>query len=416
QTLKNILFKPRSAPTTVARPSKRSSKPQFRRRDLTSAGGKSSRTTTPLQSPFSTGMVQAPPQSSSHSLLVSEAIALATSKGLRGGYIEFLRSNTDESIKRAFDEVKKELTNRQSFLKSATSVVRYLQAARILYNRLDWRERRKYEYAARERARAEHAAELKDKGVDDELPLFVNESRTDRTCEETVSENACHMPPSEHLFMGRKSRQDFKRYEAFKWRRIYCPLCPTGSDRLTSAVHYQGHMLEHHSCAHLFACHFCGLVFPSLEALKAHDGCEEFAAALVQRISSSGEVEFHMNFATLVMVCTDCGSQLLVRSSYIGESSIAHWREVVNFHMLHNAEKVVPVIIYSQEDFTPKLRLRIQAMTSVVKGVQTDCPYCGKCDFDSVEALETHFLSHEESVKKCCPECGMQFSQEGFYR
>lgn len=50
-------------------------------------------------------------------------------------------------------------------------------------------------------------------------------------------------------------------------------------------------MLEHHSCAHVFACHFCGLVFSSLDALKAHDGCEEFATALVQRISSSGEVE-----------------------------------------------------------------------------------------------------------------------------
>ncbi|EYC36495.1 hypothetical protein Y032_0891g2895 [Ancylostoma ceylanicum] len=105
--------------------------------------------------------------------------------------------------------------------------------------------------------------------------------------------------------------------------------------------------------------------------------------------------------------------------------------------MLHNAENVVSVIIYSQEDFTPKLRLRIQAMTSVVKGsiealsnpslimlltiyftsgIQPNCPYCGKCDFDSVEALESHFLSHEESVKKCCPECGVQFSQEGFYR
>ncbi|EYB95926.1 hypothetical protein Y032_0154g2948 [Ancylostoma ceylanicum] len=416
--IQTLAEKPRSAPTTVARPPKRSSKPQVRRRELASIRSKAKGTTTPPQSSFLTEMVQAPPQSSSHSLLVSEAIALAVSKGLRGGYIEFLRSNTDESIKRSFDEVKKELTNRQSFLKSATSVVRYLQAARILYNRLDWKKRRKYEYAARERARAEHASQLKEKGVDDDMPLFVNESSADRNaCEETLSKNACHMPPSEYLFKDKKSLQDFKRYEAFKSRKIYCPLCPTtASDRLTSAVHYQGHMLEHHSCAHLFACHFCGLVFPSLEALKAHDGCEEFAAALVQRIISSGEVEFHMNFATLIMVCTDCGSQLLVRSSFIGESSISHWSEIINFHMLHNAEKVVPLIVYSQEDFTPKLRLRIQAMTPVVKGVRTDCPHCGKCDFDTVEALESHFLSHEESPKKCCSECGMQFSQEGFYR
>ncbi|ETN74447.1 hypothetical protein NECAME_12967 [Necator americanus] len=76
------------------------------------------------------------------------------------------------------DEVKKELTNRQSFLKSATSVVRYLQAARILYNRLDWKERRKYEYAARDRARMEHTSDLQRKGVEDEMPLFINETQT----------------------------------------------------------------------------------------------------------------------------------------------------------------------------------------------------------------------------------------------
>ncbi|KAK6031735.1 hypothetical protein OSTOST_02096, partial [Ostertagia ostertagi] len=112
----------------------------------------------------------------SQSPLVSEALALAKSKGLRGGYIEFMRSNTDESIKRSFEEVKKELTNRQSFLKSATSVVRYLQAARILYNRLDWRKRRKYEIIARNLARIEHRAELLKKGVLDEMPLFINGS------------------------------------------------------------------------------------------------------------------------------------------------------------------------------------------------------------------------------------------------
>ncbi|KHJ95052.1 zinc finger, C2H2 type [Oesophagostomum dentatum] len=182
----------------------------------------------------------------------------------------------------------------------------------------------------------------------------------------------------------------------------------------------QNHMLTHHSRAHLFACNFCGLVFPSLEALKAHDGCEQFATALVQRISSSGEVDvsllYYMNFATMVMVCTDCGSQLLIRSTYIGDSSIAHWKDIVNFHLLHNAEKMVPLIIFSPADFTVKMRLRIQTIFPAIKGIQVECPYCGKADFDSVDALEEHFLSHDECSKKTCPECSSNFSQEAFYR
>ncbi|ETN74446.1 hypothetical protein NECAME_12966 [Necator americanus] len=73
-----VTTEPVSASKRTANISKKSSRPSLRRREP----------------------APVPPQTS-HSHLVSEAIALATSKGLRGGYIEFLRSNTDESIKRS---------------------------------------------------------------------------------------------------------------------------------------------------------------------------------------------------------------------------------------------------------------------------------------------------------------------------
>ncbi|VDM65232.1 unnamed protein product [Strongylus vulgaris] len=249
-----------------------------------------------------------------------------------------------------------------------------------------------------------------------EEPLFDSGNPSNEALNERISANACQMPPCEYVFKDQHSLQEFERYDAFKSRKIHCPLCPVGPVRLTNAVYYQGHMTTHHSCAHLFACHFCGLLFPSLEALKAHDGCAEFAAALVQRINAFGEVECCMNFATLVMVCTDCGSQLLIRSSFIGESSISHWNDIVNFHMRHNAEKLVPLVIYSHEDFNCKMRLRLQVVSPLIKDIQIECPYCEKCDFDNVEMLESHFLSHKESVKKVCPECSNEFSQEAFFR
>uniref|UniRef100_A0A7I4YFG2 C2H2-type domain-containing protein n=1 Tax=Haemonchus contortus TaxID=6289 RepID=A0A7I4YFG2_HAECO len=354
---------------------------------------------------------------SSHSPLVSEALALAASKGLRGGYIEFMRSNTDESIKRSFEEVKRELTNRQSFLKSATSVVRYLQAARILYNRLDWRRRRKYEIIARNRALSEHRAELLNKGVDDEMPLFMNESENSKEgSKDSIPTTACVMPPSEYIFTDQHSKEDIIRYEALESRRILCPLCPVTSDKITNTAHYQGHMLEHHSCAHFYACQFCGIVFPSLEALKTHDGCADFATALVQRISPSGDVELKMKYAIMLMACADCGSQLLISSTYIGESSIAHWDEIVKFHTLHNLEKVVPVVIYSEVELSQKVRLRVLTLTSIVKDVEVVCPHCGESNFDSVASLESHFETHEGCRKKRCPECTMQFCQEAFFR
>ncbi|VDK50130.1 unnamed protein product, partial [Cylicostephanus goldi] len=314
------------------------------------------------------------------------------------------------------DEVKKELANKQSFLKSATTVVRYLQAARLLYNRLDWRKKRKYEQDARYRIRMEHIAKIREEKKElADLPLFDNGNRFDDALEKRIGMVACPMPSSEYVFKDRQSLRDFKRYEALKSRKICCPLCPISSEVITSAVQYQGHMTTHHSCAHLFACHFCGFVFPSLEALKAHDGCEGFATAMVQRINLCGEVDCPMGFAIVVMTCTDCGSQQLVRSSFLGEASMSHWNEIINFHMAHNAESLVPLIIYSSEDFNCKMRLRLHTISSLIKDVQITCPYCGKSDFDTLEMLESHFLSHNEGVR-VCPVCSSKFGQEAFYR
>ncbi|WKX98353.1 hypothetical protein Q1695_013776 [Nippostrongylus brasiliensis] len=354
---------------------------------------------------------------SSSSSLVSEAYSLAISKGLRSGFVEFLRCNTDASIKQSFEEVKKELMNRQSFLKSATSVVRYLQAARVLYNRLSEQERRKYELAARKRARVEHKEELAKNGVDDEMPLFINGSDlTNGDRKDAVSSTACVMPPSEHLFKDSRSTEEITRFEVLESRKLDCPLCTVSSEKIMNAVEYQSHMLEHHPCAHLYACHFCGIVFPSCEALKTHDGCEEFAASAVQRILPSGEFEFRMRFAIMILACTDCGSQFVVSSSFIGESSWTHWDEIIKYHMVHNMAKVVPLVVYSEEQVTDKVCLRFKTVTPIMKGIELDCSHCGLTGFDTIDSLESHLLGHERCPRKKCPECSMEFSQEAFFR
>ncbi|KAE9419827.1 hypothetical protein Angca_008991, partial [Angiostrongylus cantonensis] len=84
---------------------------------------------------------------------------------------------------------------------------------------------------------------------------------------------------------------------------------------------------------------------------------------------------------------------------------------------MHNSEKLVPLVVYAEVQLSHEMRLRIHTMTFVVEGyVEVVCPYCGLTDFESVDSLESHFLSHEECNKKCCPVCSKQFSQEAFYR
>ncbi|KAK6011904.1 hypothetical protein OSTOST_22998, partial [Ostertagia ostertagi] len=120
-----------------------------------------------------------------------------------------------------------------------------------------------------------------------------------------------------------------------------------------------------------------------------------------------------MKNAFMLMVCADCGAQLLISSTYIGESSILHWDEIVKFHMLHNLEKILPLIIYSEVELSQKLRLRIP--NDDINYIEVVCPHCGENSFDSVASLESHFGTHEESMKKRCPECSMQFTQEAFF-
>uniref|UniRef100_A0A158P8R9 C2H2-type domain-containing protein n=1 Tax=Angiostrongylus cantonensis TaxID=6313 RepID=A0A158P8R9_ANGCA len=292
-------------PTSIADPNKRLVKKRVRKKPLQPVRTKDKQRPFPPRPSNPVLVTQVPNLTSYNSLLVNEAIKLLTSKGLHSGYIEYLRSNTDESIKRSFEKVKKELVNKQSFLGTATSVERYLQAARILYNRLDWKKRRQYEYAARNRVRLQHLSNLTEKrdSLGHDVPLFIND-------------------PDNFTHGG------LLLYEAFLSRRIHCPLCPVSAEKLANAVQYQLHMLERHSCAHLYACHFCGMVFPSLEALKIHDNCAEFAATFFQNDDSSDEIQGGV---------PSCGPNLCVDSSgliYGGVSSAIFrtkfWKDAVD--------------------------------------------------------------------------------------
>lgn len=106
--------------------------------------------------------------------------------------------------------------------------------------------------------------------------------------------------------------------------------------------------------------------------------------------------------------------------------------------MLHNSEKVVPVVIYSEVELSPKVRVRIPTTTPIAKGTHSSgylrvvtlttaqillgsdlevvCPQCGLSEFDSVATLESHFALHAECRRKSCPECSMQFTQEALFR
>ncbi|EPB66092.1 ThiF family protein [Ancylostoma ceylanicum] len=95
---------------------------------------------------------------------------------------------------------------------------------------------------------------------------------------------------------------------------------------------------------------------------------------------SSGKADLVLscvdNFETRMTVNTACNEENQVwMESGVSENAVSGHIPYIEpgctacFDTLHNSGKMVPLIVYLQEDFTSKLRLRIQAMTLVVKVV-----------------------------------------------
>ncbi|KAK5986293.1 hypothetical protein GCK32_017836 [Trichostrongylus colubriformis] len=99
--IQTLAEQPRPPPPTTTNSAKRLTKIGRREARMNPVPMKDKRKSVTAPAPRPKPLVTASFPTSSHSPLVTEALSLATSKGLRGGYIEFMRSNTDESIKRA---------------------------------------------------------------------------------------------------------------------------------------------------------------------------------------------------------------------------------------------------------------------------------------------------------------------------
>ncbi|KAK6060969.1 hypothetical protein COOONC_01366 [Cooperia oncophora] len=99
--IQTLAEQPRPAVSAKASSLKRLPKIRLRGARMNSINAKDKRKSLPVPVARPKTVVSAPSSAPSQSALVGEALTLATSKGLRGGYIEFMRSNTDESIKQS---------------------------------------------------------------------------------------------------------------------------------------------------------------------------------------------------------------------------------------------------------------------------------------------------------------------------
>ncbi|ETN78276.1 hypothetical protein NECAME_10473 [Necator americanus] len=86
-----------------------------------------------------------------------------------------------------------------------------------------------------------------------------------------------------------------------------------------SFINVQSHLLAGHYTAMFYACHFCGVLYHSVETLLGHADCPRWTSMLLNQMVKGGGKQIRkveMKVAYLFMVCTDCGLWLPIRVNY----------------------------------------------------------------------------------------------------
>ncbi|KJH50351.1 hypothetical protein DICVIV_03479 [Dictyocaulus viviparus] len=159
-----------------------------------------------------------------------------------------------------------------------------------------------------------------------------------------------------------------------------------------SFIDVQSHLLSGHYTAIFYGCHFCGLLFHSVEALLSHSECVRWSRMLLSEMVKGGGKQFHkveMKIAYLFMVCTDCGLWLPIRES-------------------HSCKKLLPLLVYMAERMevpSRDARLLIQLIPSFLKNFPIACEECKIDLFPTPDEMDSHF-QNVHHIKYKCTKCG----------
>ncbi|KAK6022603.1 hypothetical protein OSTOST_11684, partial [Ostertagia ostertagi] len=111
----------------------------------------------------------------------------------------------------------------------------------------------------------------------------------------------------------------------------------------------QSHMIAGHYTAIFYGCHFCGALFPSVEALLAHTDCTRWTGMLLSQMVKDGGKQIrkvHMKVAYMFLVCSDCGLWLPIRVNYAAERLPKAWSFFATVMENHTCKKLVPLLIH----------------------------------------------------------------------
>ncbi|CAJ0596915.1 unnamed protein product [Cylicocyclus nassatus] len=295
---------------------------------------------------------------------------------------------------------------------NAEDVVQLAQVLRHVWNQLPLYTRLAWEDAA-------HKAALK--------------NHTDREEEESAGEEGVHvrkevMPVREFPFGLDPMLSKSWRAQAFngpavsdmvrKQRPILSSCCSI-RETWRSFIDVQSHLLAAHYTAMFYACHFCGVLHQSVEALLTHVDCSRWTSMLLNRMVKGGDKQkVEMKVAYLFMVCTDCGLWLPIRVNYPPDRLPKAWCFFATVMENHSCKKLVPLVVYMAEAVdvpSRDARLVVHFVPSFLKNFPVSCEECQINAFSSPDEMDHHFQNVHHTRFKCT-KCGECSGTEMFHR
>ncbi|KAK5977945.1 hypothetical protein GCK32_001972 [Trichostrongylus colubriformis] len=175
----------------------------------------------------------------------------------------------------------------------------------------------------------------------------------------------------------------------------------------------QSHMIAGHYSAVFYGCHFCGVLYSSVEALLAHSDCTRWAGMLLSQMVKDGGKQIrrvHMKVAYMFLVCSDCGLWLPIRVNYPTDRLPKAWSFFATVMENHSCKKVVPLLIYMAELMevpSRDARVLIQFVPSFLKNFPYSCEECKIEAFATPDEMDLHFQKVHHIKYKCtkCGEC-----------
>ncbi|VDM65882.1 unnamed protein product [Strongylus vulgaris] len=257
--------------------------------------------------------------------------------------VPYLGENSSFLGQHPIVELRHLTTDRYFVNNNAEDVVQLAQVLRHVWNQLPLGKRLAWEDAAHKAALKNHTARDDGEAAGDEYVHVRSEAMPVREFPFGLDP---HLPNSwrAQAFNG-PAASDMIR----KQRPIISSCCDV-RETWKSFIDVQAHLLGGHYTAIFYACHFCGVLFHSVEALLTHVDCARWTSMLLnQVVKGGGKQKVEMKVAYLFMVCTDCGLWLPIRVNYPPDRLPKAWCFFATVMESHSCKKLVPLLVYMAE-------------------------------------------------------------------